>query len=460
MKTQRTILSPSEFAYFQLGMRSIYDWQIECLEAVGMQEHGGPPVSVAAANGSGKTSNLVAPVVLWFLSRFPRGQAVITSGSFRQVEKQLWPAMRRFKSRFPAWSFLQTEIKTPEDGFALGFSTDDAGRAEGWHPKIGRDDDPVLIIVDEAKTVPDAVFEAFDRCTRLFQLWVSSPGAPRGQFFDSFHTNRSHHWVRKVTSKECPHIDPAKRARDLEKYGPDHPVYRSMHDAEFTEDTDRLVLDAMRLARALEGQPKRDEDGEVVAFCDFAAGRDENALAIRRGNHARLADAWVEKDTVQAARQFVRLFIANGLKAHQIWGDADGLGTVMIDQLAELGWRINRFHGGTPSSEPDEYANLIGEVWHVGAREIERGRIHLGQIDPVTSRQLTTRRSEWDAKGRLRVEDKEKMRKEGLKSPDRADAVLGCIACGARMSGAMLSEDVDSADVGASEFDGGIVEGF
>lgn len=460
MKTQRTILSPSEFAWFQLGMRSIYDWQIECLEAVGMQEQGGPPVSVAAANGSGKTSNLVAPLVMWFLSRWPQGQVVITSGSFRQVEKQLWPAMRRFKTQFPAWSFLQTEIKTPEEGFALGFSTDDAGRAEGWHPKQGREVDPVFIIVDEAKTVPDAVFEAFDRCTRVFQLWVSSPGAPRGQFYDSFHTNAAHHWTRKVTSAECPHIDPAKRARDLEKYGPDHPTFRSMHEAEFTEETDRLVLDAQRLARALEGQPKRDEVGEIVAFCDFAAGRDENALALRRGNAARVVEAWQEKDTVQACRQFVKLFERENLRPSQIWGDADGLGTVMCDQLAEMGWRINRFHGGTPSSEPDEYANLIGEVWHVGAREIERGRIHLGSVDPTTARQISTRRSEWDAKGRLRVEDKEKMRKEGLKSPDRADALLGSICCGARMSGAMRASEVETARVGGSDFSGGVVTGF
>ena len=66
-----------------------------------------------------------------------------------------------------------------------------------------------------------------------------------------------------------------------------------------------------------------------------------------------------------------------------MWGDAEGLGMVMIDQLAEMGWRINRFHGGKASNEPDKYVNLIGEVWHVGAREIERGRVNLGQFDPA-----------------------------------------------------------------------------
>lgn len=464
MKTQRTILSPSEFAWFQLGMKSLYDWQIEGLEAFGHQEFGGKPVSIAAANGSGKTSNLIAPAVMWFLSRFPRGQVVITSGSFRQVEKQLWPAMRVFKKRFPAWNFLQTELKTPEEGFALGFSTDDPGRAEGWHPKLPRDpvtglsEDPVMIVVDEAKTVPQGVFDAFERCTRLFQLWTSSPGQPWGEFYESHHANRKYYWTRKVKSSECPHIDPAKRARDLEKYGADHPLYRSMHEAEFTEDAERLVLASDRLAKALEGQPRQNETGETVAFCDFAAGRDENALAIRRGNHARIIDAWVEKDTMQAARKFVRLFLENGLHPGEVWGDADGLGTMFIDAMAELGFFVNRFYGGQAASDPDEYANLIGEVWHVGAREIERGRIHLGQLDPITFKQISTRKSEWSDNGRLRVESKEKMAKQGMKSPDRGDALLGCIACGARMSGAVSGESIITSTGGRTS--GGLVTGW
>jgi hypothetical protein len=460
VKTQKTILSPSEFAWFQLGEKSLYDWQIEGLEAVGLQEQGGPPVAIAAANGSGKTAKLIALLILWFLSKFPRGQVVVTSGSFRQIEKQLWPALRVHQRKFPAWTFLQTEIKTPEGGFAIGFSTDDPGRAEGWHPKIGPTEDPVFIIADEAKTVPDGVFEAFDRCTRLFQLWVSSPGKPWGQFYEAFHAMRKFFWTRKVRSEECPHIDPAKRARDLEKYGPDHPLYRSMHDAEFTEDAERLVLSPDRLTKALEGQPQPETNGEVVAFCDFAAGRDENVLAIRRGNTVRIKKAWTEKDTMQAAREFVHLCKEEGLHASQVWGDADGLGTAMIDAMAEMDFPINRFHGGTPSTEPDEYQNLIGEVWFVGCREIERGRINLGVLDPESFKQLTTRKSEWSENGKLRVESKDKMRAEGRHSPDRGDAILGAIVCGARLTGVVSADEVAASEIGESPFGGGHVGGW
>ena len=458
--TQKTILSPAEFAWFQLGERSLYDWQIDCLEAIGLQEHGGPPVAIAAANGSGKTAKIVASAICWFLSRYPQGQVVVTSGSFRQVEKQLWPALRVHAQRFPGWTFLQTELKTPEGGFALGFSTDDPDRAEGWHPKQAGGTDPVFIIVDEAKTVPDGVFEAFDRCTRVFQLWLSSPGKPWGQFYEAFHSTRRHFWTRKVRSDECPHIDPAKRLRDLERYGIDHPVFRSMHDAEFTEDSDRLILSPERLARSLDGQPQEDKRGDAVAFCDFAAGRDENVLAIRRGNSVRIKRAWIEKDTMQAAREFVHLCIGEGLSASQVWGDADGLGTAMIDAMAELGFRVNRFHGGRPATEASQYANLIGEVWHVGAREIERGRINLGQLDPVTFKQLTNRKSEWSDNGRLRAESKDKMRSEGRHSPDRADALLGAIFCGPRLTGAISSDSMLGDGSRDNPFSSGLVTGW
>ena len=465
MKEAPTTLSPAEFAWFHLRLTELYDWQIECLEAIGMQEHGGKPVSVVAANGSGKSSYLVAIAILWFLRRYPKGQVVITSSSFRQVEKQLWPAMRKYQALFPDWVFLQTEIKTPDGGFALGFSTDQPGRAEGWHPKAGREVDPVFIIVDEAKTVQNKIFDAFDRCTRLFQLYVSSPGPASGEFYESFHSNKVDFWTRVVTSMECPHIDAAKRDRDRRKHGESSALYRSMHLAEFSEDEERLIMTAPALRDAIACQPPADPSGERVAFFDFAAGRDENVFYERRGNVVELVDAWTEKDTVQAVRKFIRLAEERDLRAGQCWGDADGLGKPMVDQFADAGFRINSFHGGQRAQDPENYSNLIGEVWIQGARKIERGKIHFvtdgaGGMDPLTFKQITTRFIEWDAKGKLRIESKEKMSERGLKSPDRADAALGCIMCGSHLTGAITGEDAESSASGRSEFASNHVSGF
>jgi hypothetical protein len=461
---ERLELSPSYFAWNHLGL-DLYPWQVDTLEKISRHGqgvmHGGEPTSLCAANGSGKTQRVIAAAILWFMWRWPRGRCPVTSGSWMQVEKQLFPALHAFRGHrlFRDWQFNQTEIRTPQGGQVVGFSTDNAGRAEGWHPGSGQDDDPVFYVVDEAKTVPDGIFEAIGRCTLRFHLLASSPGAPRGKFFRSHHQEAGMHRAVRATSFDCPHISREKIDRDCRLYGEDHPLYRSMHLAEFTEDTERLVISAERLAKAIDGQPDSTvAAGETVAFCDFAAGGDENVLAVRNGNHARIVAAWHDKDTMQGVRQFIRHFESEKLSPGQIWGDADGLGTVMIDALAESGWIINRFHGGQAASEKDEYANLIAEVWHVGAREIERGRVHLGQLDPITFEQITTRKSEWTDTGKLRVESKEKMRAAGIKSPDRADALLGAIACGSRITGAVSARDVMAAE--HNDFASGLVTGW
>ncbi|MGC4013416.1 MAG: hypothetical protein QM755_02700 [Luteolibacter sp.] len=446
--------SPAWFAFYHLRLH-LYQWQVDALESIGEGvRHGRPPTSLIAANGSGKTQRVIAPAILWFLWRYPRGWCPITSGSWLQVEKQLFPALHAFRSHplFHGWSFHQTEIRTPQGGHAIGFATDSPGRAEGWHPKVAPDIDPVFYVTDEAKSIPDGIFEAIGRCTLAFQLLSSSPGAPRGKFYRSHHEERADHRCIRATSADCPHISPDKIERDRRIYGPDHPVFRSMHLAEFTADEDRLILPPQRLVLAQRGQPDIREDGETVAFCDFAAGGDENVLAIRRGNHARIIAHWREADTMQAARKFIALFKSENLHAAQIWGDADGLGTVMIDALAELGYRIHRFHGGQRATDSEQYANLIAETWHAGAREIERGRIHLGPVSVELFRQLTTRRSEWADNGKLRIESKEKMRSVGLPSPDLADALLGSITCGTHLTGAITPEKLRTITLHTNPF--------
>jgi hypothetical protein len=111
--------------------------------------------------------------------------------------------------------------------------------------------------------------------------------------------------------------------------------------------------------------------------------------------------------------------------------------------------------------DPINYSNKISECWIEALRDIERGKVYLGprdKFDPGLFEQLTTRRLEWDAKGRLRIESKDDMRARGIKSPDRADAYIGAIMCGGRMSGAMSASDVMAAP--RNDFHGGFVGGF
>ena len=440
---------------------SLYPKQVEVLEAVSM----GWPTSFVACNGAGKTAVVARAAVRGFFKRHPKGKLVATSGSFNQLQNQLWPAIG---TGMPEGVVVLNgtspcTIRTPEGGKGIGFSTIKPERAEGWHPTINPETDPVFILVDEGKGVPDEIYAAFDRCTVKYVLYISSPGQSTGRFFDTHHSLKRFYYAVTMSSYECPHISASKRERDMEIHGEDSPIFRSMHLAEFTDLDSNAILSLGALRQAIDNPPFPQPKGEKCAFFDFAAGGDENVFALREGNKVRIIEAWRDKNTVQAVRKFIRLARDLGLNASQCWGDADGLGAPMVSQFHDEHFRINSFRGNMPPSdvENDEhklYSNMISEVWILGCKKIAKGLVDVTDIDPTTQRQLTTRFLEWDSRGCLRAEPKPDMVKRGVKSPDRADALLGAIMCGAHMSGAITAETVANMHMDSADFEGGGVE--
>ena len=176
MKRKRDIASiiadPAGFATAALGME-LYPKQAAVLHAL-MQP--GCRISFRSCNEGGKTARVIAGAILWHLAMFPMGRIISTSGSFRQVKDQLVPALHTYRTRFPRFKFFQSpRIETEHvNGFWEGFSTNDAGKFEGHHEDGPMR--PLMIIVDEAKTVSDEIFQAVERCKPTRLLIASSPG--------------------------------------------------------------------------------------------------------------------------------------------------------------------------------------------------------------------------------------------------------------------------------------------
>ena len=436
----------------------LYPKQIEALDACS----NGWPTSLVACNGAGKTAIVAREAVKGFFKRHPKGKLVATSGSFNQLQNQLWPAIGTGmpKGVVVLNGTSPCSIRTPEGGKGIGFSTIKPERAEGWHPTIDVETDPVFILVDEGKGVPDAIFAAFDRCTVKYCLYISSPGQSTGRFFDTHHSLKRFYYAVTMSSYDCPHISASKRERDKEIHGEDSPIFRSMHLAEFTDLDSNAILSLGVLRNAIDNPPFLQTKGEKVAFFDFAAGGDENVFALREGNSVRIVEAWRDKNTVQAVRKFISLARDLGLNASQCWGDGDGLGAPMVSQFHDEHFYINSFRGNmAPSPVEDDtpklYSNMISEVWILGCKKIAKGLVVVGELDPVTQRQLTTRFLQWDSKGCLRAEPKPEMVIRGVKSPDRADALLGAIMCGSHMTGAITAETVGNMHMDSSDFDDG-----
>lgn len=408
------ICSPWEFAVVVLGMHDLYDWQGLCLEAFGQRI----PVGICAANGSGKTQRVVCVAVLWLLTFYPNSVIPVTSGSWTQLEHQLWPALESHKNIWPQWDWRSLRILTPEGGDAFAFSTNEPGRAEGYHGDATK---PLGYIIDEAKTVPDGIYHASNRCNAQYRMISSSAGGPMGFFYDVFHKNRSRYFTRKILSSDCPHLA-QKFANDSKLYPHDDPVYRSMHFSEFGIDDNFIPIVNPIVLRRLYEKPPLWVKGSRSAFCDFAAGGAENVLALRDGNRVTLIRCWRQVDTTQAVREFIEEFKRLGLTPGEIWGDAGGLGHNFLCSFREQNWYINAVNNQETPRDEAHYANLGSEAWFTAARKIERMECILPE-DPVFFEQATGRKREYDSKQRLRCEGKDKM----AKSPDRADAVFGAL---------------------------------
>lgn len=102
--------------------------------------------------------------------------------------------------------------------------------------------------------------------------------------------------------------------------------------------------------------------------------------------------------------------------------DVGGMGTVVHSRLKELGIDIERFDGASKLGVPDEYLNARAFGYYTLSRYVDNHKILMNNND--TERELLQIRYDYKSDGTRLIMSKEKMRKEGLHSPDRADSLM------------------------------------
>lgn len=421
----------------------LYPWQ--AVAACHIAE--GHPTALVAANGAGKTSTIFTLAALWCLYCWPDARIIATSASWDQLKKQLFSSLHRFRNHplLRSWEFLESEVRSAGLGYINGISVDNAGRAEGYHQREGS---PVMLIADECKSINDAVFTAFAKCTATFRVYGSAAGPASGAFYSCFTTQRNFWSCIKATSFDCPHIPAESIEVDRSMYGEGSPQFRQKHLAEFTDADEESFISVEAIRQVLDGPPTFKDGGEST-FIDWSTGGDETVIARRKGNKIEIIAAFRERDPVQVVRR-VAAVLNNNRITQNIAADAGGIGGPMSGQLSEFGFYVQRIHNGSPAQESKEFSNLAAEQWFAFRRMIEKREIIL-PVDGELVKQLSARRLQYDAQARIQLEPKEAMRARGLSSPDRADAIIG--ACSGMMpGGAVTLEMIKGIKLGGSAY--------
>jgi phage terminase large subunit len=166
-------------------------------------------------------------------------------------------------------------------------------------------------------------------------------------------------------------------------------------------------------------------DGELCAGVDVAGpGEAETVLCVRRGPQIVLLRAWAGSDprgNVLAALLPYR----SQLKTVNV--DTVGIGNYFAQHLKDHRLPVTNINVGRAARETEKYSNLKAELYWKLRLRAESGDL-AGLTDDRTVAQLAGIRYRHNSRGQIEIESKEDARKRGVKSPDRAEAVMFAFA--------------------------------
>ncbi len=449
---------------FSEDMLGFYPDEEQAAVMIDVARHG--KVSARSGQGVGKTA-LEAVLIIWFLCCRPFPRVVATAPTKQQLYDVLWAEVAKWLSnskveRLLKWTKTKVYMVGYEDRwFATTRTATRPENMQGYH------EDHMLFIVVEASGVADPILEAIIGTLSGIEnklLMCGNPTKLSGVFYDSHNRDRADYKTHKISARTSNRTSKENIAMLERKYGKDSDVVRVRVDGEFPKaEADSFI--ALEIAE-LAAQCKVALAGGVLHLgVDVARfGDDETVIAPRIGGKVFNLRCYNKQDTMvttgwvlSAAAEFLSLF--PNIVQVQIKVDDDGVGGGVTDRLNEViaessfpvPYIVIPVHNGGKAND-EHYDNMGTECWAV-VRELLQQNFsrHMQGNEPFVElpddemliSQLTTRKYRMTSRGKIALERKEDMKKRGLKSPDRADAVALAFVEGVVMAYDEIHEDPD-----------------
>jgi phage terminase large subunit len=386
---------------------------------------------VKSGHGVGKT-HITAATVLWWLFSFYPSKVVTTAPTWTQVENVLWKEIGGLynKAKLPLGGRLKKvglDLET-EDWFAIGLSTDEAERFQGFHsPNL-------LVVFDEAPGVNPIIWEAAQGLMtgeHNHFLGIGNPISPSGPFFDAFKSSLYNKiqisCLDNPNYKEGREVIPGlttKRWVDDRKaeWGEHSPLFMSRVLGEFPiEGSNNLIP----LSWCEEAYNRRVEHVENHKYMGVDVARYGNNWTVITIYQKPIVRQWrlMGKNTMEVANFVLSLF--NDERPQSVTVDDTGVGGGVVDRLLELrvptvgvNFSESANRRGTFRGIRDEIYWNLRDLFRVGDIKLDRGR-HENLVNQLSALQYTI----MDRSGKIQVESKKELTKRGLVSPDDADSL-------------------------------------
>ena len=206
---------------------------------------------------------------------------------------------------------------------------------------------------------------------------------------------------------------------------------------------DNQFIGAGLVERAQNGNPYVHPQDELVMGVDVARfGGDETVIAFRRGRDAA-CDPWIslgKMDTMETAARVSDLIDTH--RPDAVFVDETGVGAGVVDRLRSLRYDVIGVNFGAKATGLTKVktANKRAEMWQRMKEWMEQGGVRIPP-DRMLEVELTGVEYRHDHNNAILLEKKEDMKKRGLKSPDRADALALTFAYPVSPRGVYFDED-------------------
>lgn len=430
--------NPEEF--FKRAWPNVILWDklLEILAAVVTHRR----LIVPSGHGVGKTW-LLARIALWFLYCFPPAKVITTAPTWPQVENLLWSEIRKAHADSKlalGGRILQTELKIEEDWFAVGFST--RGRAaerEYGTPKFqGYHSENLMVLLDEGPGIEPEIWISIESLivgqnNRV--IAIGNPTSPTGKFYEAC-KNPLWHKI-EISSFDHPNVKldkiliPGAVTKEWieerkQEWGEESPLWQAKVLGKFpTEGTDTLI--PLAWAEACVGLDLPSSGVKRLGIDVARYGSDKSAFACIFGDVLQPIETAAKKDTNWTIGRAQVLNTENSFDF--IGVDDTGVGGGVTDGLRDLGLEVDAMVAGSAAIENDKFENLTAEIYWNLRMALKNKELSLPN-DKELINQLCSRKYSYTRKGLIRLESKDDMKKRGLKSPDKADALAIAYSAG------------------------------
>lgn len=429
-------------------------WQEDVLNAA-------PDVSriaLKASKGPGK-STVLAWLAWWFLATRPHPKVIATSITSDNLRDGLWAELSKWqqKSKLLARSFSWsaervTSKQFPETWWASARQwSRSADTYQQGQTLAGLHADHVLVLVDEAGGIPDAVVATAEAALANAEkesgreaklVLAGNPTHLEGPLYRACTRERPLWYVYEVSGdpddpKRAPRVSAEWARQQISKYGRDSSYVAVNVFGQFPPASSTTLLGVDEVVKSSQLVLSQDEylSEPIILGVDVARyGDDRSCIIARQGKAAFRPEIFRELDLMSLVGQVTNAIASYAADACFV--DQTGIGAGVVDRLHQLGYPVIGIDFGTRASR-GKYANKRCEMWWLMAEWVKAG----GRIPPNDEliSELVSPHYKFDASNRLVLETKAEMKARGVESPDIADALALTFA--ARVGGKKIGDE-------------------